>query len=103
MTAYVIAQIEVRDPKLFAEYREKVVPTVERYGGRYRALGGDVETLEGPPPASRVAVIEFDDMEAARRWYGSEEYAPLIALRRSAVEGSVFIVGSGSAQAQAGA
>ena len=36
-------------------------------------------------------------MDAALRWYGSEEYEPLIALRRSAVEGSVFIVGSGDA------
>lgn len=97
MAAYVIAQIGVKDSKLFAEYREKVVATIERYGGRYRARSGDVVSLEGTPPGSRVAIIEFDDMDSALRWYGSEEYEPLIALRRSAVEGSVFIVGSGDA------
>ncbi len=95
MTAYVIAQIDVHDPERFADYREKVPATVERYGGRYKARGGEVESLEGAPPRSRVVVIEFDDMDAARRWYRSEEYAPLIALRRAASEGSLFVVDSG--------
>ena len=53
MAAYVIAQIGVKDSKLFAEYREKVVATIERYGGRYRARSGDVGVAGGN--AARIA------------------------------------------------
>lgn len=95
MAAYVIAQIDVTDPERFAAYREKVPATIERYGGRYKARGGDVTPFEGDSPRSRVVVIEFDDVDAARRWYGSEEYAPLIVLRQSASVGSLFVVDGG--------
>ena len=90
MVAYVIAQIDVTDPERFAAYREKVPATIERYGGRYRARGGEVTPFEGDSPRSRV-----DDVDAARRWYGSEEYAPLIVLRQSASVGSLFVVDGG--------
>lgn len=92
MAAYVVAQIDVTDPEAFAEYRAKVAETVARHGGRYKARGGEMEALEGDRPCSRMVVIEFDDARAAKRWYESEDYAPLIALRRSASRGSVVVV-----------
>ena len=30
-------------------------------------------------------------MEAAKRWYGSPEYAPLLALRKRASKGDLFV------------
>ena len=48
--------------------------------------------FEGEGVRSRLVIIEFDDVAAARRWYESEDYAPLIALRQSASEGSVAVV-----------
>lgn len=92
MAAYVVAQIDVTDPDAFARYREKVPHTVARYGGHYKARGGDMTVLEGEGVKPRLVIIEFDDAAAARRWYESEDYAPLIALRRSASEGSLVIV-----------
>ena len=92
MAAYVVAQIDVTDPEAFAKYREKVPHTVARYGGRYRARGGGMTVFEGEGARSRLVIIEFDDVAAARRWYESEDYAPLIALRQSASEGSVAVV-----------
>lgn len=92
MSAYIVAQIDVTDPERFAEYREKVAVTVARHGGRYKMRGGAVSALEGEPPCSRIVVIEFDDAAAARAWYESADYAPLIALRRSASDGSVLLV-----------
>lgn len=92
MAAYVVAQIDVADPEAFAEYRAKVAETVARHGGRYKARGGEMEALEGEPPCSRMVIVEFDDARAAKRWYESEDYAPLIALRRSASRGSVVVV-----------
>lgn len=59
MSAYVIADVEVTDPELFAEYRELVMPTVDAYGGRYIARGGETALLEGDRAPNRTVIIEF--------------------------------------------
>jgi uncharacterized protein (DUF1330 family) len=58
---------------------------VRRHGGRYLALGGTVETIEGGPTLHEPVLIEFPDLAAAHAWYDSPEYRPLRDLRRSAV------------------
>jgi uncharacterized protein (DUF1330 family) len=35
MSAYVIAEVNVTDPKLYDEYRKLVPATVQKYGGRF--------------------------------------------------------------------
>ncbi len=92
MAAYFIAQIEVTDAETFKGYGARVPATIEKYGGRYLARGGALTPLEETPPKPRVVVIEFDSVEAAKRWYESEDYAPLAAMRRSAANGPLFIV-----------
>ena len=54
MAAYLIADITVQNPEVFAEYRKQVPATVEKYGGRYLARGGAHEALEGDWRPSRV-------------------------------------------------
>ena len=41
---------------------------------------------------ARVVVIEFPDMAAAKAWYGSAEYGPLVKLRQSASTGSLLLI-----------
>ena len=92
MKAYVIADINVNNPDLYAEYRRQVPATVEKHGGRFLVRGGVSETLEGSWHPTRVVVIEFPDMAAAKAWYNSQEYGPLITLRQKASTGSVILV-----------
>jgi uncharacterized protein (DUF1330 family) len=92
MAGYVIAQIDVTDGETFAKYRDLVAPTIAKHGGRYLVRGGEVTSLEETPPTSRVVVIEFESVEAAKTWYTSDDYAPLIKLRQSASNGPVSIV-----------
>lgn len=92
MAAYLIANIRVTDPARFAEYRDKVAPLIARYGGRYVIRGGAVTPVEGEPGLDRVVVLEFADMAALRRFYHSDDYAPLIALRQAASTGDVALV-----------
>jgi hypothetical protein len=40
-----------------------------------------VQTLEGDWKPKRMVVTEFPNIEQARRWYDSEEYRALKALR----------------------
>jgi uncharacterized protein (DUF1330 family) len=74
MAGYLIANIEVKDPAKFEEYRQKVVPVIKKFGGRYLIRGGDLRRLEGNLPFNRLVVLEFPTIEAAQRFYDSAEY-----------------------------
>ena len=94
MAVYMIFNEQIADPGTFESYRQQAGPLIARYGGRFLVRGGHVTVLEGDPGFHRVVVIEFDDMGAARRFYDSAEYAPLIRLRQSASVGYAAIVES---------
>lgn len=92
MAAYVIGDIAVKNPELYAEYRKQVPATIEKFGGRFAVRGGNHERVEGDWQPSRIVVLEFPDVTAAKAWYYSKEYAPLIELRKKAADGSIVIV-----------
>ena len=92
MAAYVLADVNVKDPALFEEYRGKVGATIEKYGGRYIVRGGSTEVLEGEWQPRRVVVLEFPSLERAKEWYNSADYRPLIALRQRAADTQVVMV-----------
>ena len=86
--------LEVLDAAKLEEYKAKVFPLVERYGGRYVVLGGTVDVMEGQWRPTFPVMIEFPSIDRAHQWYASEEYKDLKALRLSAVRSSaVFIEG----------
>jgi uncharacterized protein (DUF1330 family) len=74
MAGYLIANIEVTDAAGFEEYRQKVMPVIAQFGGRYIVRGGDLRRLEGNLPINRLVVLEFPTLEAAQRFYDSAEY-----------------------------
>lgn len=92
MAAYLIAEVEITDPKAYEEYRKIVPATISKYGGRYLARGGTVEPKEGGWMPSRVVVLEFASMDQARKWYHSPEYAPALAIRTRAGRSKVILV-----------
>lgn len=93
MPAYVIATVtDAWDQQALLEYRERNTLAVANHGGRFIARGGRVEVLEGDAEPRRVVIIEFPDLDSARGWYGSEEYAPLRELRRSASTTEICVV-----------
>ena len=77
MPAFVVVDIEITDPAAFEEYRKAVPATVAEYGGRFVVRGGKSETLEG---------------SWHQRWYQSEEYKPLLAMRLKASKGNLVLV-----------
>lgn len=81
MAAYLIAQVNVTDPESFAQYSSQVPGVIAQYGGRYLVRGGATEAVEGSWAPARLVVVEFPSMEQLKRFYHSDEYAPLIELR----------------------
>lgn len=92
MAAYVLAQLEVHDQEGFERYRDKVAPLVAAFGGRYIVRGGEITPLEGELAAPRLVIIEFNDREAAKRWYFSDDYQEILPLRLKSAKGSAVIV-----------
>jgi uncharacterized protein (DUF1330 family) len=81
MPAVLIADIDVRDPETYARYRTANPEIVKRHGGRYLAVGGEVQVLEGDWVPRRTVIIEFPDMAAMRAFYESKEYAEIRGIR----------------------
>ena len=92
MAAYVIADVNVTDPGLYADYTKIVTATVEKYGGRFVVRGGAVDVKEGGWKPARLVVLEFPTMAQARDWYDSPEYAPALALRLKAANAKLILV-----------
>lgn len=92
MPAYVIAEIEVKDPAAYEEYREAAGPTLAPYGGRFVVRGGAAERLEGDRDPKRIVVLEFPSVERAKQWWASEEYAGPKAIRHRSAESRMIVV-----------
>jgi uncharacterized protein (DUF1330 family) len=92
MPAYVIADSDVHDPEAYERYKAAVPATLEASGGRFVARGGETAVLEGGRQPHRVVVIEFEDLEAAKRWYDSPGYREARALREGAATLEIIAV-----------
>lgn len=91
MSVYMIAEVKVTDPAGFEEYRVAVPATIHQYGGKYLVRGGTVTALEGEW-APRIVVLEFPDVESAKRWYDSPEYTAIKGGRTGASDGRMALV-----------
>ncbi|HKJ52133.1 MAG TPA: DUF1330 domain-containing protein [Gammaproteobacteria bacterium] len=82
MSAFLIVDTQIDNPDAYEEYKRLAKPIAEKYGGVYRARGGEMEVREADLwTPTRMVVIEFPDMDAARAFVDSEEYAPVKPLR----------------------
>ena len=86
MSAYVISEVEVRDPAGFEAYRTIAAKAIAQYGGRYLVRGGAANVAEGGPPPNTIIVVEFPTMERLREWYASPEYAQALKVRQTALD-----------------
>jgi uncharacterized protein (DUF1330 family) len=88
MPGYVGTLLDIHDPDRFREYLKGVGPTLAKHGGRIILRGPIADVPEGKLDRredTRLVMIEFDSLDAARQWYESEEYRQLIRLREEPV------------------
>jgi uncharacterized protein (DUF1330 family) len=82
MAAYMIVNIEVRDPDAYEEYKNAVPPLIRKHGGEYLVRGGLCEVLEGDWKPSRVVLFRFPNMQSIHAFHDDPEYLPLKAIRQ---------------------
>ena len=91
MAAYVIVDVDIEDPVIYAEYRNLASESIQAYGGEFIVRGGDAETLEGDWTPGRVVVLKFQSMAQAIEWWESEEYAPAKVLRHKSAKTRMIV------------
>ena len=92
MPAYLISDVTVKDAEAFQAYRTRAAISIEQHGGRYLVRGGPIDILEGSWASSTIIVVEFPDIEHARAWYCSPEYASALAFRDDALSRNLILL-----------
>jgi uncharacterized protein (DUF1330 family) len=92
MAAYFISDASVKNLEALGMFRARAAVSIARYGGRYLARAGFVEPVEGTWTPSAIIIIEFPDIERARTWYNSAEYAAALAIRDDAISRDMILV-----------
>ena len=92
MSAYAIGHLEqVRMGPEIVGYLQAIDATLAPFSGRFVVHGGRLEVMEGALGGD-VIVIEFPDIDHARRWYASPAYRAILPLRTGNSRGTVFLV-----------
>jgi uncharacterized protein (DUF1330 family) len=72
---YVVTEVDITELDAYQrEYVPVVQASIKASGGRVIAAGQNVVALEGSPPGSRVAINQFDSLEAVLAWRSSAQY-----------------------------
>jgi uncharacterized protein (DUF1330 family) len=98
MPAFLIADDEVTDPVVFADYKRLVLPLIERFGGRFLSRGGQTVPLEGGRGwmPDKMVIIEFPDMAALQAWYACPEYETVKEIRLRSARSTLVALESGT-------
>ncbi len=81
MSAYVIFDVEIRDPARYQEFMAGVKPALEAAGARYLARGGAHKVYEGDWQPRRIVLLEFPSLEAWETFYSGPVYQGLKSIR----------------------
>lgn len=90
--AYLVARIDVRDQEAFAEFRKLSGPVITEHGGHVLVRNSHIDQREGEQDFNTVIIVEFSDIETARRFYESEGYKKAIKVRQRAADTQLFLV-----------
>ncbi|MEH0823274.1 MULTISPECIES: DUF1330 domain-containing protein [unclassified Micromonospora] len=92
MSAYMIISVTPEDAEKMADYEERTLAVVARYGGRPVARDTDPVVLESDHKPAIAVVLEFPDKQAVLDFYHSPEYAPLKEFRHTFARASALVM-----------
>ena len=90
--AYVVAEFsEISDLAAFNEASKGMPGAVKAGGGRVLARSDSVTGLDGTPP-KRLAIVQFESVEKAKAWFGSDGMKEPEAARKKFTRSRLFVV-----------
>lgn len=90
--AYVLLTEAIHDPEGMEAYGRASGPSLVEHKGSPLVVDEDVEVLEGSWHGNRTVLVEFESIEAARRWYSSPSYQQAKPRREAASECNVVLL-----------
>lgn len=88
---YLVAHIRIQDKDGFEKFKAMSGPAIADYDGKVLVRNPAPDHREGDLRGLTI-VIEFKDMDAARRFYESEAYTAARAVRELAAETDLMLV-----------
>ena len=72
---YVVTEIGISDLDAYQkEYLPLAQASIKAAGGHLIAAGQNITVFEGPSPGTRVAINQFDSLDAAQAWRDTDQY-----------------------------
>lgn len=87
---YVILTEAIKDPEGMKAYGQAAGAAMAGVG--VLAADAKPQVLEGNWHGDQTVVLEFDSVEAARKWYESEAYQKAAKLRQAAADCNAIIL-----------
>jgi len=81
MAAYVIFDVDIRDPGRYQDFMLQVKLALAEAGARYLARGGAHKVYEGDWSPRRIVLLEFPSVAAWESFYYGPVYQGLKAIR----------------------
>jgi len=73
---YIVAEIDVGNVEGYTkEYLPLAIKSLQDFGVKFLARGGNSESIDGTPPSKRVIVSQFESLEKAVAAYKSPAYS----------------------------
>lgn len=88
---YIIFTEQVNDADAMGVYAGQALSTIFAAGGAPVIAGPPEHVVEGEWHGTQTVMLEFPSVEAARRWYQSDEYQALVPQRHAAAETNAVI------------
>lgn len=99
MTAYLVVEIEVTDKDAYERYRSAAQSTLAQLGGGGRIIirggkdgTGKTESVEGGWLPQRFVVVEFPNIEQAKKFYYSDDYQRALKLRQASSRSKAMFI-----------
>jgi uncharacterized protein (DUF1330 family) len=92
MAAYVIFDVDIRDPERYREFMSGVKPALEAAGAKYLARGGAHKVYEGDWQPRRIVLLEFPSVAAYESFYHGATYQGLKSIRDACSSARMVIV-----------
>ena len=83
-SAYIIADVQVTNDQQYEEYKKWSTLAMQAHGAEVCARGGNPQTLEGEWQPTRIVLLKFPSVQAAKAFNASPEYQKAKAAREGA-------------------
>jgi uncharacterized protein (DUF1330 family) len=91
VTAYVLAQLSIRDRARYDRYAAAFLLTLKAFAGRLLAADEGPAVLEGDWARDKLVLIAFPDAAAAHAWAASPAYQAIAPDRLAGADAVVLL------------